>query len=43
MTSLQLEMNWGMNSKVVWESFIAMTDESQTAVSEVNILLLADG
>jgi hypothetical protein len=43
-TSLQLEMNGGMGSKVVWESCIAMTDESQTAVSEVSIILgLADG
>jgi hypothetical protein len=44
MTSLQLEMNGGMSSKVVWKSCIAMTDESQTAVSEVSIILVvADG
>jgi hypothetical protein len=44
MTSLQLEMNGGMGSKVVWESYISMTDESQTAVSEVSIVLVvADG
>jgi hypothetical protein len=44
MASLQLGMNAGMGSEVVWKSCVAVTDESQAAVSEASIILaVADG